>query len=692
MKFYASTNIRNVAVVGHGKTGKTSLLDACLYRSGAVKRQGSVDAHTSVLDYEPEEAARELTIGTKLVACEWKDYKINFLDTPGYPDFIGEVQGALQAADTALIVVSAASGVEVGTEKIWRYATEADMPRAFFVNKMDRERADYQAVIDELRARFGNGVVPVQIPVGAEAALQGVADLLSLHIKIVMHDDEVVKADVPEYMADEVEEARQKLIESVADFNNELLEKYVNGDEITEVEVEAALIEGIQAGKIFPVFVGSAKQNIGIHKLMNGIVEYLPSPYFKVSLGVNPEDGELKERRTEDSFSAQVFRTVAEPLTGRLSYMRILSGAAHSDMNAVRAGSNPQSVRIGSLFSMQGKRQDNLAKADAGDIVVTTKLQNVQAGDTLCDKNDPIQYEKISYPEPMLAMAVDTAGRKDEDKILAALAKEQDDDPTIVVEKDPATHEDIVRGIGEVQLEILREKLARKYKVNLEFKQPSVAYREAIRQATKIQGRYKKQTGGHGQFGDVWLELSPQAVGSGNEFTENIFGGSVPRQFIPAVEKGVAEALEAGVLAGYPLVDVKVNLYDGSYHPVDSSEASFKAAAAIAIRKGIMNCEPYLLEPIYTIKVTAPEYYLGNIMGRLSAKRARILGTQSQERDFSEVSAEIPASELYKFATELRSLTQDRGSYTQEFTRYAEVPANIAQQIVETYQEKRKMH
>ena len=681
MKNYKSTNIRNVAVVGHGKTGKTSLLDACLFNTEAVKRLGSVEDNTSALDYEPEETKRGMTVNLKLAACEWRDFKLNFIDTPGYPDFVGEVKDAMAAADSALIVISASSGIKSGTENAWYYAEENELPRAFFINKMDREHADFDGVVEELRVRFGDGVVPVQLPIGKEAAFQGVVDLLSLHMKIVTHDKEVIKDEVPEYMAAEVEQARQKMIEAISEFNDELLEKYIEGADITEVEIAAALIEGIQAGKIFPVFCGSAKQNIGMRKLMNGIVEYMPTPYFKVSIGLDPVSGELKERHTEDAFSAQVFKTIVDPFVGRQSFIRILSGDMRGDISYFHPNKENEE-RIGTLFTLQGKVQHNLNQVAAGDIVVTTKLQQVKTGDTLCDKSDAIQYEAIAYPEAMLEMAASAHKKGEEDKVFGALAKQQDEDPTILVSKNKETGETLVRGVGEVHLEILAEKLQRKFGAEIELSKPRVPYRETIRQSVKVQGRHKKQSGGHGQFGDVWLEIGPREAGSGNEFTETIFGGSVPKQYIPAVEKGTAETLAQGVLAGFPVVDVKVNLYDGSYHPVDSSEAAFRTAAALAIRKGVMEADPILLEPIETIKVLTPEYYLGDVMGRLNSKRAHVLGVDSKDRDMSEIQALIPLAELYKFATDLRSLTQGRGSYQLEFARYEPVPERAAADII----------
>lgn len=686
MKEYKSTNIRNVAVIGHGNTGKTSLLEACLFNSGFTKRLGRVDDGTGVLDYDEEEEKRQMTIGCSLAVSEWKDYKLNFIDTPGYPDFIGEVKGAMTAADSALIVISATAGIEVETEKAWKLSEELSLPRAFFINKMDREHADFDGVVEELRVRFGNGVVPVQIPIGKEAAFQGVVNLLALHMKIVTHDEDSLTAEIPEYIKGEVEEARQKLIEAVAEFNNELLEKYIEGAEITEVEVAAAMIEGIQAGKIFPVFCGSALQNIGVKQLMNGVVEYLPSPYFKVSIGVDPASGDLLERKTEDPFSAQIFKTVVDPFVGRLSYLRILSGTMKGD-TSYQLANGDGSERIGSIFTMQGKKQSGLNFAYAGDIVVTAKLQAAKTGDTLCDKSAPICYEKISYPEPMLAMAVASVKKGEEDKVFGSIMKQQDEDPTILLKKNKETRETVLYGIGEVHLEILGDKLERKFGVKMKLDAPRIAYRETIRKTVRVEGKHKKQSGGHGQYGHVWLEIGPQKAGEGNVFTESIFGGSVPRQYIPAVEKGTEETLAAGVLAGYPVVDVRVNLYDGSYHTVDSSEAAFKTATAIAIRKGVMQADPQLLEPIDEISVITPEYYMGDVMGRLNGKRAKILGVESNEKDMSEIKALIPEAELFKYATELRSQTQGRGSYALKFSHYEVLPEKLAEKVIESSKE-----
>ena len=684
MKEYISTNLRNVAIVGHGKSGKTSIAEACLFNTGAAKRLGKVDDGTTTTDYEPEEVKRKLSIGTALAACEWQDYKLNLLDTPGYPDFVGEVKGALQAADSALVVISATSGIEVETEKVWQYAESMDLPRAFFVNKMDREHADFAGVVEELRVRFGTGVVPIQLPIGKEAAFQGVVDLLALHIRLKERDENncIVVDEIPEYMTNEVEEARQKLIEAVAEFNNELLEKYIEGVEIAEEEVAAALIEGIQAGKIFPVLCGSAMRNVGMHKLLNDIVEYLPAPTDRTVIGMDPETEELVERSTEDAFSAQVFKTIVDPFVGRLSFIRVFSGEMKGDASYYNVNRDDME-RIGTLFTMQGKHQINLSTAHAGDIIAVAKLQGTKTGDTLCSKEAVVRYDAIDYPQSMLSMAVYAKKKGEEDKVFSALAKEAEEDSTIHLVKEPETKETLIQGIGEVHLDVLAEKIQRKFGVEASFVEPRIAYRETIRKSVKVEGKHKKQSGGHGQYGHVWLEITPQEPGAGNVFTETIFGGSVPRQYIPAVEKGTAETLAEGILAGYPVVDVKVNLYDGSYHSVDSSEVAFKTATALALRKGVMDAEPVLLEPIYEMVVEAPEYYMGDVMGKLNSKRAKILGMDSAGKDMSQVRAQIPAASLYKYATELRSLTQGRGAYTLEFSHYEEVPAKMAEKIIE---------
>ncbi len=677
MKDYASEFIRNVAVAGHGKTGKTSLLDACLFNSGAVKRIGKVDDGTSVLDYEAEETKRKMTIGDSLAVTEWKNYKINFIDTPGYPDFVAEVMGAMYAADAALIIVAANAGVEVETEKAWALAENLNLPRAIFINKMDREHADFRKTLDDIRAKFGNSAVPVQIPIGKEDSFKGVVDLIN-------------SGDVPADLADEVENERLEMLDIIAEYNDELMEKYLEGDtdNLDEKQIADALAEGVRQAKVFPVFVGSALQNIGVDKLLDNVVQYLPAPDYRNRTGTDPNSGDLIERKMSDAFSGQIWKTLVDPFVGRMSYIRVFSGDMKADGNYQLIGDNSEGTeRISGLFTMQGKKQINVDVAHAGDIVITSKLANAKTCDTLCEKGAAIKYERINYPEPMLAMAVSSAKKGEDDKVIGAITRQQDEDPTIKLVKDPATRQTILSGIGEVHLDILGDKIQRKFGVQMVLGEPRVDYRETIRKSVEVQGKHKKQSGGHGQYGDVWLKIGPNKDGDGNEFgnkfSESIFGGSVPRQYFPAVEKGTNETLADGIIAGYPVVNVSVNLYDGSYHPVDSSEAAFKMATAIAIRKGILAAEPILLEPIDEITVLVPSEYMGDIIGKLNSKRGKILGMDPKGKGMTEVKALIPASELYKYATDLRSQTQGRGSYSLKFSHYDPMPDKLAEKIIE---------
>ncbi len=679
MKDYTSESIRNIAVAGHGKTGKTSLLDACLFNSGAVKRIGKVDNGTSVLDYEAEETKRKMTIGDALAVTEWKNNKINFIDTPGYPDFVGEVMGAMAAADTALIIVAANAGVEVETEKAWALAESLNLPRALFINKMDREHANFRKTLDDIRAKFGNSCVPVQIPIGQETSFKGVVDLIN-------------SGEVPADLSDEVETERLEMLDIIAEFNDDLMEKYLEGDtdNLDEKEIASALAEGIKQAKVFPVFVGSALQNIGVDKLLDNVVNYLPAPNFRNKTGVNPNSGDLIERKISDAFSGQIWKTMVDPFVGRMSYIRVFSGDMKASGEYQLIGENSEGTeRINGLFTMQGKTQINLEVAHAGDIVITAKLSNAKTCDTLCEKGAAIKYERVNYPEPMLAMAVSSVKKGEEDKVIGAITRQMDEDQTIKLVKDPATRQTILSGVGEVHLDILGDKIQRKFGVQMVLGEPRVDYRETIRKTVEVQGKHKKQSGGHGQYGDVWLKISPnkdpKPEHDGNIWTESIFGGSVPRNFFPAVEKGTYETLAEGIIAGYPVVNVAVNLYDGSYHPVDSSEAAFKMATAIAIKKGVLAAEPILLEPIDEVTVLVPTEYMGDIIGKLNSKRGKVLGMDPKGKGQTEIKALIPASELYKYATDLRSQTQGRGSYSLKFSHYDPMPENLAKKIIEEH-------
>lgn len=680
LKEYATSHLRNIAIVGHGKSGKTSLTEAVLLNVGATSRMGRPEDGTTVSDFEPEEIKRKLSISAAVISCEWEAHKLNFIDTPGYPDFVAETQSAMRAADSVLLVVSAPSGIEIETEKSWQYAQEQGLPRAIFINKMDREHVDFAAVVEELRVTFGSGVVPIQVPIGSAETFQGVVDLLSMHTKVHLREEALVEGEIPEFMAELVEEARQKLIEVVAEYDSTLLDKYLEGEEITEAEVAAALVEGINDAKIFPVLCGSAVKNIGARKLLNSLVEYMPAPCLEPAVGEG-KDGEIVERAADAPFSAFVFKTTVDPFVGRMNYLKILSGALSGDFLAYNPAKD-KNERLSNLYVMRGKKQIPVKTAQAGDILVATKLQETGTGDTLCDRKQPIAYEAPAYAEPMLMMAIRAKKKGEEDKLGSVLARITEEDPTIRVRKDAETKEVLVYGIGELHLDVLVERMQRKYGVEAALEEPTVPFRETIRAKAKAENKYKKQSGGHGQYGHVLLEIEPREAGSGNAFTETIFGGAVPRQYVPAVEKGVTEALSGGVLAGCPIVDVKVNLYDGSYHNVDSSELAFKIAAINAVRKGVMDAHPVLLEPIYNLEIMVPDYYMGDIIGGLNARRARIMGTDISGKGLGVIKAQAPLAELYKYATALRSASQGRGSFTMAFSHYEEMPQRFAEQVI----------
>lgn len=682
MKEYKSDKLRNVGIVAHGGSGKTSLTEAMLFNSGAVNRLGRVDDGSATTDFEPEEVKRKVTINTALAPCEWRDHKINFIDTPGYADFVAEVKSALRAVDSTLIVLCAASGVEVETEKVWNYASELGLPRIGFINKMDRENADFYSVVDSMKEKFGNGVVPVQLPIGAQDTFKGIVDLITMKAYLAeKNGKECIEADIPADILEQAETARMVLIEAAAEGNDELLTKYLEGEELTDDEVVSGLLTGISQAKVFPVLCGSAVKNIGIHQALDSIVKYLPAPGISPVIGYHPVTKEPVERSVGDPFSGIVFKTTADPFVGRLSYIRLYSGSMKPDSTLYNA-TKDKAERIGTLFTLRGKQQDPVTAVHAGDIVVVAKLQETGTGDSLCDKDKPILFETISYPKPMFVRAIEAKNKGDEDKIGQALARLMDEDPTFKVRKDVETHQLLVYGMGELHLDIMTERMKRKFGVETLLTNPRIPYRETIRGSAKVEGKHKKQSGGHGQYGHVWLQLDPLAPGAQFEFVDSIFGGSVPRQYIPAVEKGVRDALNGGVLAGYPMVDVKVTLTDGSYHTVDSSEMAFKIASTMALRKGALQAKPVLLEPIYAVEVIVPESYMGDVIGDLNTKRGRIQGMEPIGGGLGKIKAQVPMAEMFRYSIDLRSITQGRGNFDMNFSHYEDVPARIAENII----------
>lgn len=651
-----------MGIIAHGGAGKTSVAEALLFSCGATSRLGKVDDGTSVTDFEPEEIKRKVTISAALAPCEWQDHKINFIDTPGYADFVSDVKSSLRAVDSALVVLCAASGIEVETEKVWQYAKNLNLPRLAFINKMDRENANFNDVLQSMKATFGGNVVAFQIPIGAEANFKGVIDVIKMRA-YVGSGQQAVESDIPPEYIDEAMLARQALIEAAAETSDDLLTKYLDGQDLTDEELISGLKQGIADAKIFPVLCGSAYKNIGISQLLDTIVKFTNPPVIN-----------------NERFSAMVFKTTADPFVGRLSYIRIFSGSMKPDSVLYNA-SKDKTERIGSIYTLRGKQQIPLTAAWGGDIAVVAKMQETCTGDTLCDKDKPILFDPIDFPKPMFTMCIEAKNKGDEDKISNALSRLMDEDPTFKVTKNTETKQLLVSGMGELHIDILAERIKRKFGADIVLQKPKIPYRETIRSSVKVEGKHKKQSGGHGQYGHVWLQIDP-LPGGNFEFVDQIFGGAVPRQYIPAVEKGIREAMAGGVLAGYPLVDFKVTLYDGSYHSVDSSEMAFKIASALALRKGALQAKPVLLEPIYSVEVTVPEALMGDIIGDFNSKRGKILGMEPLGNGFGVVKAYVPMAEMFNYAVDLRSMTQGRGSFDYSFAHYDEVPQRIAEAII----------
>jgi len=677
---YRPEQIRNVAIIAHGSAGKTSLSEALLYDSGAIKRLGKVEEGNTVSDYDPEELRRRMSVNTSVLPCEWKDHKINILDTPGYMDFVGEVLGALRVCEGAIVVVDAASGVEVGTEMVWSYADERNLPRLVFINKMDRENADFLRTVQEIAEKFETTVIPIQLPVGKQSEFKGVIDLLKMKAFI---GPEANEEEIPAELADLAEEYRIKMVEAAAESDDELIMKYLEGEELTEEEIKNGLAFGVKNRKFVLALCGAATMDIGGRALLDAIVDYLPSPAEVEVKAQNPATGEeeILEVNEAAPLAVLVFKTFADPYVGKLTYFRVYSGVMSSDSRVFNARSREEE-RIGQLFFLRGKEQTPTKRVGPGDIGAVAKLSATLTGDTLCDKGHPLVLPGIKYPEPLFSVAVKPKTKADLDKMSNVLARLVEEDPTLQVKRELSTGETILSGMGESHVDIAVRKLQQKFGVNVETSLPKVPYRETITKVAKAQGKYKKQTGGRGQYGDVWLRLEPLPRGSGFEFAEEIFGGAVPKQYIPAVEKGLKEAIQSGVLAGFPVVDIRAVLYDGSYHPVDSSEIAFKIATHLGFKKAMEQAGPVLLEPIMNVTITVPDQFMGDVLGDLNTKRAKVTGME-QRKGTAIIKAQVPLAEMQRYATELRSLTQGRGVFTMEFSHYEEVPAHLAQSIIE---------
>ena len=684
MKDYKTENLRNVGLYGHGGAGKTTVAEAMLFSTGVLDRFGKVEDGTTATDFDPEEIKRKISISAAVAPCEWKDKRMNVIDTPGYFDFVGEVVASLKVIDSAIIAVDSIGGVEVGAEKAWDLVSEGKKACMFFVNKLDRENANFSKVFDQLREVFGNKVVPFTLPIGSESNFKGIVDIIDMKAKI-KDGNKIVEGDIPDDLKNQVEEYRSLIIEAAAQTDEELMEKFFGGEELTREEIIKGLRLGVINGDVVPVLCGAASKNIGIDVLMDTVLNYMPSPADAAAYeALNVKSGEKTSVAADEKapFSAQVYKTIADPFVGKISMFKVMSGKMSTDMEVYNANKEKKE-KLSNLFLLRGKKQVAMDKLVAGEIAAVAKLQFTTTGDTLCDPNNPVIFEPTKFPAPSISMSIEPKSKGDEDKIGTGLQRLVEEDPTLKVEKNVETKQTLISGMGEQHLEVVTKKLHNKFGVEVVLHDPKIPFRETIKKSAKAEGKHKKQSGGHGQYGHVWVEFEPILDGSADfEFVDKVVGGVVPRQYIPAVEKGLRECIEEGVLAGFPVVNLRCKLYDGSFHPVDSAEMPFKIAASMAFKKGVAAAGPVLLEPLYHVEVFVPDEYMGDIIGDLNKKRGRILGMEPCGK-LQKVSAEAPLAEMFKYATDLRSMTQARGSFSMSFSRYEEVPAQTAQKIID---------
>jgi elongation factor G len=655
-----------------------------LYLAGKADRPGRVDEGTSSMDYEPEEQKRHISISAATNHIDWEKHRINFIDTPGDSNFAFDTQSCLRIVDAAVVLVDAVGGVEFQTEKVWEYANDFKLPRMMLISRMDRERADFEKAVASIKERMGKKVTVFCLPIGAENAFSGVVDLTSM--KAFAYDDQkkAVKAiDIPADMAGTVKQYRDILIEDVAETDDELMNKYLDAGELSAEDLQTGLRKGVVSGSLIPVLCASALKNIGIHSLLDTVVRYFPSPVDMGAIeGTKPGKDEKETRLPEESapFSALVFKTIADPYAGRLTLFRVYSGTLSADQGLYNA-SRKISERIGTLFFLEGKVQKPVDMLIPGDIAAIAKLKETATGDTLSGEKAPILYPKLAAPPAIISFAVEAKTRGDEDKLVTSINRLIDEDPTITFHRDDQTREMILSGLGQIHIEVTVEKMKRKFGLEVNLKTPKVPYKETIKGKTTVQGRYKKQSGGRGQFGDTWLEIEPLPRGGGFEFVDRIVGGVIPQQYRPAVEKGIVEAMAEGVVAGYPVVDLRVSLTDGSYHTVDSSEMAFKIAGSLGFKKGVLECQPTLLEPIVNIMIEIPDEYMGDVIGDLNSRRGKVLGMDSIGHH-QIIKGQVPLAEILKYAPDLRSMTSGRGTFTYEHSHYEEVPVFIAEKII----------
>ncbi|NOX97886.1 MAG: elongation factor G [Nitrospirae bacterium] len=683
MKLYEVEEIRNVALLAHGGAGKTSLAEALLYTSGAINRLGRVEEETTVSDYTTDEMHRKISIKSALLYSQWQEHKINLVDTPGYADFVGEVRSVLPVVDGAIIVIDANSGVEVGTERVWNYAEEFHLGRLIFLNKMDGDNAKFYSVLEEMKKSWGNKITPLQLPLGEGNGFQGVIDILEMKAYLWGNDGKAEEKEIPEEWAEKAKKYHEELIETTAETDDGLLEKYLEEGTLSEDEVRNALSRGTHEGKIVPLLCGSAYQAKGIENLLNTIVSLLPSPLNRPAIPgkrLNAEEEVKIEAKKDSPLSALIFKTTFVPHLGELSFFRVYSGTLASG-STVYNSTRGHEERIGQIILLQGKEKEEISQLQPGDLAAVAKLKGAFTGDTLCDKKNPLLLPKVSFPQPVISLAIKPKTKKDQEKLSDALGKIGKEDPTFEVRLDHELGQTIISGMGELHLEIIINELKEKFGVEVEVEKSKVAYRETIRSTAQVQGKYKRQSGGRGQYGDVWIKVEPLPHGEGFEFVNKIVGGTIPTKYIPAVEKGVREAMQKGVLGGYPLTDIRVTLYDGSFHDVDSSDMAFHIAGSMALKKASLEAKPVLLEPIIEVEVTVPNECLGDITGDLNGRRGRIIGIEARGKN-QLIKAQVPLAEMDKYSTNLRSQTKGKGRHTRKFSHYEEVPQRISEKII----------
>jgi len=684
MAKHDSKSIRNIAIVGHGGTGKTSIAESMLFVSGKTDRLGRPDDGTSTMDWEPEEQKRRISISAAMAFVEWDKHRINILDTPGDANFAMDTKSCLRVADGAVVVIDAVGGVEFQTEKVWEAADEYTLPRLIFINKMDRERANFESTLNSVKEKLGKKATPLFIPIGAEDKFKGVIDLMQM--KALFFDDPKGKpkaGEIPAELADQAKKYREAMTEDIAECDEALMDKYLESGELTAEELKTGLRKGVVAGALFPAVCGVANRSIGIAPLMDLIVTAMPSPLDRGDAkGKNPSTGADEKRSPDEKapFSAFVFKTISDPFAGRLTLFRVYSGTASSDGNFYNP-TRKTTERFGNIFYLDGKNQKPGESVIPGDMAAVAKLKETYTGDTMTEEKNPIQYEKVQPIPAIISFAVQPKSKGDEEKIMSGLNRLVEEDPTLNYRRDEQTREIILSGMGQVHIEIAVEKMKRKFGVEVTLTTPKVPYKETLKGKTTVQGRYKKQSGGRGQFGDTWLEIEPLPRGGGFEFADKIVGGAIPRNYIPAVEKGIVEAMLEGVLAGYPVVDVKVSLFDGSFHTVDSSEMAFKIAGSMGFKKGVEQCNPTLLEPIVNIDIEIPDEYMGDVIGDLNSRRGRVIGMEPKGHN-QIIKGQVPLAEILRYAPDLRSITSGRGTFTYTHSHYEEVPPMIAEKVI----------